>query len=277
MTSDSGRGRSDAERGPEMFAALGEEGLPRYVLTPGDPDRVTLMASQWEDARDIPFGRGYRVATGRYRDARIGAFSSGIGGPSLEVTLVQIAELGADTIIRVGTTGALREDIRPGDLVIDEAAVRLDGTSQLYVRPEFPAAASYDVTLALVEAAERLGVRYHVGVGATAASFYTGQGRPSFGGYLPAAAEAIIPELQQAGVLNLEMEAATLFTLSRIFGLRSGAVCAVVANRVTGEWQETGVENACLLAAEAVAILAEWDRRKVESGKPHFFPGLLAN
>lgn len=258
-----------------MFAGLGEQGLPRYVLTPGDPDRVSLMASQWDEASDIPFGRGYRVATGTYRDARIGAFASGIGGPSLEVTLVQIAEFGADTIIRVGTTGALREDIRPGDLVIDEAAVRLDGTSQLYARPEFPAAAAYDVTAALVEAAERLGVRYHVGVGATSASFYTGQGRPSFGGYLPAFAETLIPELQAAGVLNLEMEAATLFTLARIFGLRSGAVCAVVANRVTGEWNEAGIPEACRVAAEAVAILAEWDGRKAASGKRNFYPGLL--
>lgn len=268
------RGRSDAERGPEMFAELGNRGLPRYVLTPGDPDRVPMMASQWDEAVDIPFGRGYRVATGRYRDAEIGAFSSGIGGPSLEVALVQIAELGAETLIRVGTTGALREEIRPGDLVINEAAVRFDGTSQLYARPEFPAAASYEVTLALVEAAERLGVRYHVGVGATAASFYTGQGRPSFRGYLPAFAETLLPELQAAGVLNLEMEAATLFTLARIFGLRSGAVCAVVANRVTGEWEEAGIADACRVAAEAVSLLAEWDRRKTESGKMFYHPGL---
>jgi uridine phosphorylase len=257
-----------------MFAGLGEAGIGRYVLMPGDPGRVAMIAALWSDAHEVDFVRGFRAATGRYRDVSIGAFSSGIGGPSLEVALVQIAELGADTIIRVGTTGALREDIRPGDLVIDEAAVRLDGTSALYVRPEFPAAASYEVTLALIEACERIGVRYHVGVAATAGSFYTGQGRPSFGGYFPAAAESMLSELQQAGVINFEMEAATLFTLARLFGLRSGAVCAVVANRVTGEWQETGIEDACRVASEAVAILAEWDRLTAAAGKRWFFPGL---
>lgn len=76
-----------------------------------------------------------------------------------------------------GTTGAIQEGIRIGDIIINDSNVRLDGTSHLYVRDEYPAAASYEVVLALVQACENLGLRYHVGTGCTCASFYTGQCR----------------------------------------------------------------------------------------------------
>lgn len=191
--------------------------------------------------------------------------------------MTQACELGADTFIRVGTTGTLREDIKCGDLIINECSVRLDGTSRMYVREEYPAAASFEVTMALVEACERLGVVYHVGVGATSASFWAGQGRTAFGGYRTSLMSSLIQDLQSANVTNFEMEGATLLTLARLFGFRAGVLCAVLANRVTGEWnrEHSGVEQACRVASEAVRILADWDGRKQEAGKPHFFPGLL--
>jgi len=112
------------------------------------------------------------------------------------------------------------------------------------------------VTAALVEACRALGYRHHVGIGATTASFFAGQGRPGYGGFKTAASEHLLDELRQARVLNLEMEAAALFTLCRLFGLRSGAICTVVANRATGEWRVSGEERACLAAAEAVRRLS---------------------
>ena len=65
------------------------------------------------------------------------------------------------------------------------------------------------------------------------------------------------------------MEAAARCILARLIGLREGAVCTVVANRVTGEWDERGgIERAYKVGSEAVRILAEWDRRKTRAGKP---------
>jgi uridine phosphorylase len=175
---------SDAEKGGEGYLkAFGKATIPRYVLVPGDPDRISVMASQWDESKEYPMLRGFRGAVGNYKGAEIAAVASGIGGPSLEHILTATAELGGDTFIRVGTTGAIQEGIENGDLIIDEASVRLDGTSHMYIRDEYPAAASFEVTLALVQAAEHFGFRYHVGVGCTTASFYAGQGRPSFGGF----------------------------------------------------------------------------------------------
>lgn len=87
--------------------------------------------------------------------------------------------------------------------------------------------------------AKNLGLRYHVGTGCTCASFYTGQCRTSYGGYRPSHLDADFADLRQAGVLNFEMEGATVTTLSRIFGKRAGMCASVVAQRITGEWDET--------------------------------------
>jgi uridine phosphorylase len=238
----------------------------RYVLLPGDPDRIGIMAAQWTDARLFDLPRGFRAATGGYRGQRLGAIATGIGGPSLEVVLHQAAELGADTFIRVGTSGAIHEWIENGDLVIDEASVRFDGTSDLYVPPGYPAAASWDVIASLVDACRSMGYRHHVGIGATMASFYAGQARPAFGGYERSDRERLIPDLRAARVLNLEMEAATLFTLGRVLGLRTGAIVSIVASRITGDWDDAGgVERACRAAAEAVSILAGRDASTPDS------------
>ena len=72
------------------------------------------------------------------------------------------------------------------------------------------------------------------------------------------------------------MEAATIFTLSNIYGARAGAVCAVLANRVTDEFEVgAGVEDAIKVANEAVKILHEWDNIKISLNKKYFHPNIL--
>ena len=164
----------------------GPEKAPPYVLLPGDPDRVVTMTQQWDGIRNASdralmppqvwtLARQAKCAVGTYMGAPIGAWSTGIGGPSAEFTLHEILDKGGETFIRVGTTGAIQPDIAVGDIIINDANIRLDGTSNLYVPDQFPAAASYEVTLALVQACENLGLRYHVGTGCTCGSFFTGR------------------------------------------------------------------------------------------------------
>ena len=126
--------------------------------------------------------------------------------------------------------------------------------------------------LAQVHAAERLVVRYHLGVSASTASFYSGQGRPGWNGYTQTWIEELLPDLQRAGVLTFEMEAATIFTMIGLYGLRGGSVCAVVANRVTEAFVKEGVETAIDVANEAVRILQEWDEQTARSGKTAWYP-----
>ena len=246
----------------------------RYVFLPGDPDRVPKIADLWNSAREVSSHREYRVWTGRLDGIRVSACSTGIGGPAAAIAVEELAAIGADTFIRVGTCGALRKEIRCGDLVISTAAVRLDGTSRQYVQPEYPAVANYEIVLSLIEATEKLGYRYHVGYTASSDSFYVGQGRPGFKGYLPLGAEKTVETLSKVNVLNFEMEAATIFTLAGIYGLRAGAVCAVYANRITNRFEIKGEKEVCKTAVEAVRILAGWDKEREKKGKRYWYPML---
>ncbi|BBD40239.1 uridine phosphorylase [Aminobacter sp. Y103A] len=247
---------------------LREIDLPGYVLLPGDPDRVDIMASQWEDATVVTLPRAYKAATRVYRGVRVGAMSTAIGAPSLESVFTDLARLGVHTFIRVGTCGALHADIEPGSLIINDAAVRLDGTTNFYARPEFPATASYEATLALSDSASALGHPYRIGTGCTAGSFLTGQGRPSLNGFMSKHSETVLEEMAGLGVLNFEMEAASLLTFARIFGFRAGVVCSVIANRRTGVWSEGGgVAKACMTGVEALARLSKWDEGRGGHGK----------
>jgi uridine phosphorylase len=249
--------------------------VARYVLLPGDPERVALITARWAEGREIAREREHVTASGRLRDGGpISACSTGAGGGSTASALEELIAIGADTFIRVGTCGAIQSHVACGDVVIHTGAVRLDGTSPQYVRLEYPAAAHHQLVLALVQAAERLGVRYHLGVSASTASFYTGQGRPGWRGYTQSWHKDLLPDLQRAGVLNFEMEAATIFTMLGLYGLRGGSVCAVVANRVTDTMVKEGVETAIDVANEAVRVLQDWDAQTAAAGKAVWFPDL---
>ncbi len=263
--------RPETEDRKQYHIQLKPGDLTDTVLLPGDPERIIRISATWDSFEFVASHRQFVSHRGVYKRTLISAVSTGIGCPATAIVVEELANIGVKNLIRVGTTGAIQKDIKCGDLVISSAAVRLDGTSHQYVRPEFPAFASYEILLALIEAAETLGFRYHVGITASTDSFYTGQGRPGYGGYWQSWMDNIIPDLQRAGVLNFEMEAATLFTLSSLFGLRAGVVTAVYANRVTNEFDTVGEPDAIACANEAVKILHEMDREKLASKKKYWY------
>jgi uridine phosphorylase len=270
--------RPETEDRKQYHIRCGPGDVEPYVLLPGDPERVPLIASKWDERREIAAYREHTTYSGKYKCVPITACSTGAGGGSTASAFEELATLGGHTYIRVGTTAALQEEIDPGDLIIATGAVRHDGTSWQYVDNTYPAAASYEVTLALIQAAEDLGLPYHVGIACTTASFYCGQARPGYNGYWQSFMDHLVPDMTAAGVLNFEMEAATVLTLGSLFRLRAGAVFTVVANRARDVFQYTGegVERSVAVANEAVAILASWDKLKQQNGKRFFFPALLS-
>jgi uridine phosphorylase len=246
-----------------------------YVLLPGDPERVPKIASLWDEAKKVAYHREYQTYTGKAGGTLISATSTGIGCPSLAIAVEELAAVGANTFIRVGSSGSIQRDVKVGDVVISSAAVRLEGTSKQYVRVEYPAAANYEVLLALIQAAEKLGHRYHVGITASTDSFYLGQGRPGLGEYTQSFAKDIMQDLQAARVMNFEMETASLFTISSVYDLRAGSVCAIFANRVTGDFGVGKGEMASAeIATEAVKILAKMDKEKQKAKKRYWVPSL---
>jgi uridine phosphorylase len=158
---------------------LGPGELAEYLLLPGDPDRTTRIAQLLDDVELERRHREFASVTGTYRGQRVSIVSTGIGTDNVEIVMAEILAITErPTIIRVGSCGALQPEMNLGDLVISSGAVRLETTTSWFVHDGYPAVADYEAVVALIEAAERLGNRYHVGITATAPGFFGAQGRP---------------------------------------------------------------------------------------------------
>jgi uridine phosphorylase len=244
------------QQGRPYHVRLARSEVGRVALLPGDPGRVPLIARRLTDSKRLGSNREYAAYCGKAGGEKVVVVSTGIGGPSTAIAVEELAKLGVEVMIRVGTCGAIQRDIKPGSLIIADSAVRMDGTSAQYIQPGYPAAATPGVVMALAEAAASLKKNARVGISASTDSFYAGQGRRSFNGYIPADRANIVEEMRAAKVLCFEMESATLFTLGRIFGLKTGGVFAAVANRITNEFKlEAGVDDAIDVAVAAVKKL----------------------
>jgi uridine phosphorylase len=267
-------GAEDPRADEQYHLGVSAGEVAESVLLPGDPERVETIAAGWDEATPVASHREYRTVTGSVDDTPISVTSTGIGSPSAAIAVEELARVGADTLLRVGSCGAIQPEVDLGDLVITRGAVRQEGTSSEYVREDYPAVADHAVVAALVAAAEDLGYDYHVGLTASTDSFYAGQSREGFQGFRARGSEGDVAELREAGVLNFEMEASAILTLANVYGLRAGAVCTVFADRTTGEFEVVGEERAARTASLAVAKLAAMDERVAETGATAWHAGL---
>jgi uridine phosphorylase len=243
-----------------------------YVLLPGDPGRVPVVASHWDEAREVARNREYVTYTGIYRGAPISCTSTGIGAPSTAIALEELARAGATTFVRIGTCGSLQERVRIGDVAIFDSAARYDGASRLYAPIEFPAVADHGVVAAGIQAAHGQGVTHHVGTTFSTDVFYTPQEGIAFGGYQQSWAREVYEDARRQNILAAEMESSVLMVLTRIWGLRGGAM-AIVADNVFASVDETGafdaeatfdvgaaqMERLARVGSETVRLLAERD------------------
>jgi len=260
--------------GVNYHLRIGPDDVAPTVLLPGDPGRVAMISAGWDLFREVGKNREFVTHTGELSGEPLSAISTGIGNPAMATVVESLTRLGAETLLRVGTTGSIQPGIGLGDLIIAAGAVRLDGATRAYARPEYPAVAHPEAVMALVQACEELGFTYHVGITASTDSWYLGQGRPGHGDYFPSFARTLLADMQAMGVLNFEMESAALLTVANLYGVRAGAIFAVVANRVEDTFQVTGVEQAVVAANRAAVLLARMDREKERAAVAFWHPGL---
>lgn len=197
-----------------------------YVLMPGDPGRCERIAAHLDGARLVAANREYTTWTGSLEGVAVSVTSTGIGGPSAAIAVEELCNIGAHTLLRVGSCGAMQPGLRLGDVIVAQAAVRDEGTSLQYVPLAWPAVAHVDTVDALRAAAAAGGVRHHVGIVQSKDSFY-GEMEP---GRMPVAAElqARWEAWIRAGVLASEMECAALFAAAAVRRVRAGGALAVV-------------------------------------------------
>ncbi|OJY37409.1 MAG: hypothetical protein BGP06_00790 [Rhizobiales bacterium 65-9] len=233
--------------------------MPACALLPGDPDRVALAAALLDNSVDFGQRREFRAARGGWSGHPVGVCSTGIGGPSAEIAVVELANLGVDTVIRVGGMGALQADLPLGGFLIVDQAEGATGAAAAY-GADGAVAAHAAVVEALAAAARTLGFAHRRGAVHTTDSYYWGQGRSARPDGAPPPHADLPAGLAARGVCGLDMEAQTVFAVAQALGLRAGAVLAVHGNRATDEWledYEDAQRNLIRLAATAAALLAK--------------------
>jgi len=241
---------------PHIMCGVGD--IEKYVLLPGDPKRVEKIAAFLDESHKVADYRGFLTYSGKVDGIGISACSTGIGCPSAAIVVEELTKIGAQTLIRVGTTGSLQPHINIGDIVVATAAVRADGASRAFMPLEYPAVASFEVVSALIQAARKLKKKVHVGIVLSSDAFYCDDSEAT-------------KRFSEGNVLSVEMESSVIFTLAEMKRLRAGAISAVDCNiskgikkgefepgQKTGELDERvqrAIEDEIKIAIEAVKLL----------------------
>lgn len=198
----------------------------KCALLPGDPARVDVIASLLNDVQELAYNREYRSILGTYKGMRVIGMSTGMGGSSVAIAIEELKNIGVNTMMRIGSAGALQEKIKLGDLIIAEGAVRDEGTSKCYIDSIYPAVADYRLINLCATVAKEKQYPNHVGIVLSHESFYYD--------------EDLIDSQKwsKKGILATDFETASLYTVSR---LRNVYAASILNNVVI--WGENTEES----------------------------------
>jgi purine-nucleoside phosphorylase len=199
--------------------------IAETVLLPGDPYRARWAAQTYlKDAVLVNEVRGMLGYTGTWNGHRVTIHGSGMGMPSLSIYANElIRDYGAQTLIRIGSAGALQPQVKVRDVVLAMTASTAGSPSRTMFRElSFAPCADFGLLAAAHRAAQSMGVPIHVGGIYSSDTFY--DERPD-----------LVEQLTRHGTLCVEMEAAELYTLAARYGRRALAVLTISDHIVTGE------------------------------------------
>ncbi|WP_338809153.1 purine-nucleoside phosphorylase [Neisseria leonii] len=195
------------------------------VLMPGDPLRARYIAETFLDnAEQVTAVRNMYGFTGFYQGRRISVMGHGMGIPSVSIYAKElITEYGVKNLIRVGSCGAVLDDVHIRDVIIGSGACTDSGVNRIrFGGYDFAAIADFHLVQALWQAAQDLGVPVKVGNLFSSDLFYHPDSR-------------LIDLERRYGILGVEMEAAGLYGVAAEFGARAAAICTVSDHIVRGE------------------------------------------
>ncbi len=220
------------------------------VLLPGDPRRAKYIAENFfDESKLVTEERGMLGYTGTYKGEPVSVQTTGMGCPSAAIVTEELSQLGVKNLLRVGTCGGYNPDMGLGDLVIATAATAADGTVSSITRgAPYAPAAHFDLVHAAYHAAEAAGTRTFMGPVVSSDLFYDPEEDP----------QGLWNGL---GVLAVEMEAAAIFTISAIQGMRAGCLLTVSDTigtevvRISDEELAKAVDNMMTLALDTLIAL----------------------
>lgn len=195
------------------------------VLMPGDPLRAKFIAENYLDAPKLFNNvRGVQGYTGSYRGSRVSVMASGMGIPSIGIYSYELYNFfSVDSIIRVGSAGSMREDIKIRDIVLGQGACTNSAyVEQFHLDGQFAPIADFSLLCAAVEASKQAGARYHVGNLLSSDTFYDDDPEMN-------------PRWRRLGVMAVEMEAAGLYINAARAGRRALAICTISDSLISHE------------------------------------------
>ena len=208
---------------PHNSAALGD--FAKTVLMPGDPLRAKFIAENFlENVRLVNNVRGINGYTGTYQGVPVSVMASGMGIPSIGIYSYELyTQYGVENIMRIGSAGAMSEDVHVRDIVIGMGACTNSNFGDQYkLSGTFAPIASYTMMRTAIESAEAVGARYHVGNLLSSDTFYSDDENANAG-------------WMKMGVLAVEMEAAGLYMTAARLKKNALAICTISDSLITGE------------------------------------------
>lgn len=227
----------------------------KFAILPGDPKRVDRVKTYLTNVEEIAYNREFKTITGFYKGIKLMVTSTGIGGASACIAVEELKNIGVEALIRIGSCGALQDNMKLGDLVIATGAVRNDGASQSYIEKSYPAVPDVNVLMSIINSAQGLNYKYHCGIIRSHDSFYTDD------------EEKIDSFWASKGVLASDMESSALMVIGSLRGLKTASILNVVVESkgnlengineyVNGEAEAfKGEEREILTALEAIVKL----------------------
>ena len=249
--------RLENNSGKMWHIGLDENDIAKHVILPGDPARCEMIAKYFDTAELKSVSRGNPTYTGKYNDTEVSVMSTGMGGTAVAICVEELKQIGAKTLIRMGTSGSLQQDIPEGSFVICTAAVRGDGTTPEYIPIEYPAVADIDVVVALREACREYGIEPYLGIVRSHDAFYL-ESPGAHEGW-----EDRIKKWTDAGVTTVENESSTLFVVSSLLGgLRAGTILLTGDNLYDGYGKMATSNN--VNYAQKIELLTKITLRAIE-------------
>lgn len=220
------------------------------VLMPGDPLRAKYIAENFlQDAVQVTAVRNMFGYTGTYQGKRISVMAHGMGIPSCSIYATElIKDYGVKNIIRVGSCGAVLDDVKVRDVIIGMGAATDSKVNRIrFHNHDFAATADFGITQALFQAAQQRGVVAKVGNLFSSDLFY----HPD---------TELTETLRRYGILGVEMEAAGIYGVAAEYGAKAATICTVSDHIVRKEFtssqeRETTFNEMIQIALDAAMTL----------------------
>ena len=230
---------------------LRPQDVGKYAIVPGPKDRLDVLLKKIENpVRNFSFME-YTMYTGTYQGIKVTAINGGRFSTDTSITTEVICNAQIPNIIRIGTCGALDENIKVGDLVVADKIIRGDGVTPYYVDSNFKTVADKKISDTLEKVAKDLGATVHRGCVWTTDA-------------LLRETREIVEAKRKEGAMAVDMVSSALLTIAQTYNVKAGSILAVSDNVITGEM---GFMNPLYYMAETKLIEIALETVKRLEGK----------